>query len=185
MTVLDESPRGAQPRRLTVGLTALCIKALLVAVLSSASLLSGGCGFQLQGRQPLPTAFKSVFIVAEDPQTDFVQDLRKALLAAGVVLTTKKEAAGATLIIETDEVVERILSVSARNVPREYELAYRVKLSVATAERELMPSEEFVLRRDISFDETILLAKQREQELLRDVLANDLVGLVMRRLSTL
>ena len=39
--------------------------------------------------------------------------------------------------------------------------------------------------RDISFDEAQLLAKEREQEILRAALARDLVALVMRRLAAL
>ena len=53
--------------------------AVLVAALAFA-----GCGFHLQGRQPLPEAFANTYIDTKDEQTDFVQDLRKALIASGV-----------------------------------------------------------------------------------------------------
>ena len=39
-------------------------------------ILLAGCGFHLQGRQPLPASFANIYIDAEDEQTDFVQDLR-------------------------------------------------------------------------------------------------------------
>jgi outer membrane lipopolysaccharide assembly protein LptE/RlpB len=41
------------------------------------------------------------------------------------------------------------------------------------------------LSRDFSFDERVLLAKEREEAILREALASDLVGIVMRRLSSL
>ena len=39
--------------------------------------------------------------------------------------------------------------------------------------------------RDFSFDETQLLAKQRESDILRQALAEDLAALVMHRLAAL
>ncbi len=51
--------------------------------------------------------------------------------------------------------------------------------------KQLIEHEEISASRDFSFDETQLLAKEREQEILREALARDLVALVMRRLAAL
>jgi LPS-assembly lipoprotein len=144
-----------------------------------------GCGFHLQGRQPLPASFANIYIDAEDEQTDFVQDLRKALLASGVKVIRTQGSAGATISVHEDELTERILSVSARNIPAEYELTYRVKFSVASEGKKLIEDEEVTATRDFSFEEAQLLAKEREQEILREALARDLVALVMRRIAAL
>ena len=96
-----------------------------------------------------------------------------------------KGSSGATIGVHEDELTERILSVSARNIPTEYELTYRVKFSVIAGGKTLIDNEEISATRDISFDEAQLLAKEREQEILREALARDLVALVMRRLSAL
>lgn len=153
---------------------------LVVAVLCIA-----GCGFHLQGRQPMPEEFAYTFVDTKDEQTDFVQDLRKALIASGVQVIRTKGSSGATIDVHDDELSERILSVSARNIPTEYELTYRVKYSVTSGGRTLIDNEEVSATRDISFDEAQLLAKEREQEILREALARDLVALVMRRLAAL
>ncbi len=150
-----------------------------------AALLIAGCGFHLQGRQPMPAAFAYTFVDARDEQTDFVQDLRKALLASGVKVIPTKGSSGAIITVHEDELTERILSVSARNIPTEYELTYRVKFSVLSEGTTLIDNEEIAATRDLSFDETRLLAKEREQEILREALARDLVALVMRRLAAL
>lgn len=149
------------------------------------SLFLVACGFHLQGRQPLPTAFANTYIDTEDEKTDFVQDLRKALLASGAKVIPTAGSAGATIKVHEDELTERILSVSARNIPAEYELTYRVKFSVTSDGTTLIEDEEVTATRDISFDEARLLAKEREQEILREALARDLVALVMRRISAL
>jgi LPS-assembly lipoprotein len=144
-----------------------------------------GCGFHLQGRTPLPESFAYTFIDTQDEQTDFVQDLRKALIASGVKVIRTQASAGATVQVHDDALTERVLSVSARNIPTEYELTYKVKFSVTSGGKSLIEHEEISATRDFSFDEAQLLAKEREQEILREALARDLVALVMRRLAAL
>jgi len=157
------------------------MKKLLVV----SALMLSACGFHLQGRQPLPAQFANTYVDTQDEQTDFVQDLRKALLASKVNVIRTKGSAGATITVHEDELTERILSVSARNIPTEYELTYRVEFSVISDGKTLIDKEEISATRDISFDEAQLLAKEREQEILREALARDLVALVMRRLAAL
>ena len=148
-------------------------------------MLLASCGFHLQGRTPLPEAFAYTFIDTKDEQTDFVQDLRKALLASGAKVIRTQGSSGATIDVHDDALTERVLSVSARNIPTEYELTYKVKFSVTSGGKSLIENEEISATRDFSFDETELLAKEREQEILREALARDLVALVMRRLAAL
>ena len=144
-----------------------------------------GCGFHLQGRTPLPQEFAFTYIDTRDEQTDFVQDLRKALIASGAKVIRTQGSSGATIEVHDDELTERVLSVSARNIPTEYELTYKVKFSVTSGGKSLIENEEISATRDISCDEAQLLAKEREQELLSEALARDLVALVMRRLAAL
>jgi LPS-assembly lipoprotein len=150
-----------------------------------ATLALAGCGFHLQGRQPLPQAFEYTYIDTRDEQTDFVQDLRKALIASGSKVIRTQGSSGATISVHEDELTERILSVSASNIPTEYELTYKVEFSVNSGGKMLIEHEEVSATRDISFDEAQLLAKEREQEILREGLARDLVALVMRRIAAL
>ena len=77
------------------------------------AVLLAGCGFHLQGRQPLPAQFSHTYVDTKDEQTDFVQDLRKALIASKVNVIPTKASAGATITVHEDELTERILSVSA------------------------------------------------------------------------
>jgi LPS-assembly lipoprotein len=143
------------------------------------------CGFHLQGRQPLPAQFTHTYVDTQDEQTDFVQDLRKALIASKVNVIRTKSSSTAVVEVHEDELTERILSVSAQNIPTEYELTYKVTFSVISEGKTLIEKEEISATRDISFDEAQLLAKEREQEILRAALVRDLVALVMRRLAAL
>jgi LPS-assembly lipoprotein len=158
---------------------------LRLAIVAGVALLIGGCGFHLQGRTPLPEPLKVTYVLAEDSQSEFVLGLRKALLSSGAKLARLDTDATGVVQVLTDEVTERILSVSASNIPREYELTYTVRFSVRAGSDELLPPQEVALTRDYSFDERTLLAKEHEEAILREALARDLVGIVMRRLASL
>jgi LPS-assembly lipoprotein len=147
--------------------------------------LAGGCGFHLEGSAPLPAALKTPYVDAKDRQSDFVQDLRKALLINGAKLTDASTDASATVHVTKDELTRRVLSVSSTNQPREYELTYTVSFSVSAGATDLLPLQEVSATRDFSFDETTLLAKDNEEAILKRALAHDLVDVVMRRLSHL
>jgi LPS-assembly lipoprotein len=78
-----------------------------------------------------------------------------------------------------------VLSVSALNQPNEYEVTYTVRFAVRAGDKELLPAQDVSATRTYSFDERLLLAKDREEEILRQDMARDLADMVMRRLSSL
>jgi LPS-assembly lipoprotein len=160
-------------------------RGVLAVSLVMVALAVSACGFRLQGRMPLPVDLATTQVIAEDPQTDFVQGLRRALITSGGKLTERSEQATGTVRIHKDEVTQKILSVSANNTPREYEMTYTVEFSVEGAGVELLPSQKVSVTRDYSFDETRLLAKENEEALLREGMARDLVAIVMRRLGSI
>jgi LPS-assembly lipoprotein len=149
------------------------------------ALLLSACGFRLQGRAPLPGTLAVTYVVAPNEQTDFVQGLRKALITSGGKVVEDKAQATGTVMILTDTVSSKILSVSGDNIPREYELTYTVEFSVSSKDAELLPTQKVSVTRDYSFNERTLLAKENEEAILREGMARDLVGIVMRRLSSL
>jgi LPS-assembly lipoprotein len=150
-----------------------------------AMVLLGACGFHLQGHHALPTPLRVSYVLAADRQSDFVQDLRKELLTSGVQLTTDSKDATAVVRILTDSFQRRVLSVSVTDQPAEYEITYTVRFSVSFGDKEVLPPQEVAAVRDYTFDETILLAKQNEEAILREALAHDLADVVMRRLANL
>jgi len=139
----------------------------------------------MEGHTPLPAQFKVSYVDAHDRQSDFVQGLRSALLVNGVILTEDTTAATATVHVLDDKHVQRVLSVSPDNLPREYELTYSVRFSVTAGDKELLAPQEVASTREYSFTVTELLAKENEEAILQAALAHDLVDVVMRRLSSL
>ncbi|HXQ64666.1 MAG TPA: LPS assembly lipoprotein LptE [Steroidobacteraceae bacterium] len=153
--------------------------ALLPAVVAT------GCGFHLRGASHLPPAFQLTYIDSTDHYTDFHRALGEALSASGNRVVARAEDAGATVEVLRDDTGQRVLSVSATNVPTEYDVYYTVRYRVRIGTREALPPQTLTLTRDYSFLETAALAKEQEQEIIRAALARDLAALIMRRLAAL
>jgi LPS-assembly lipoprotein len=157
-----------------------------LALAAGAALLAlAGCGFQLQGAQQLSPVMGAAYLDAADRYTDFHQALADALRVAGAKLVRERADAKVVVEVQRDESGQRVLSVSARNTPTEYEVYYTVVYRVRAGDRELLAPQTLTLTREYSFDETRLLAKEQEQEFIRAALARELAALVMRRLAAL
>lgn len=121
------------------------------------------------------------YISAGDTHSDFYWQLRRELEEAGVEVVEAAAAATAVFTIYVDDTDQRVLSVSARNVPTEYEVYYTVQYGIATQDETLVPVQDLTLTRDYTYDPTLVLGKSQEEELLRERIAADLVRIVMEQ----
>ena len=62
---------------------------------------------------------------------------------------------------------------------------YAVDYSVERAGEQVLEVQSLELTRNMSFDDTQVLAKDREEAVLRDAMAQDLATLVLRRMSSI
>jgi LPS-assembly lipoprotein len=162
------------------------LRSARLAALGLATLALAACGWRLQGTARLSETMASTYIETEDRYTEFNRALREALRASGARLASRPSDATAVVRIIEDESGQYVIAVSARNTPEEFEVFYTVEYSVSSGEgAELIAPQRLQLTRDYSYDETAVLAKQREETVLREALARDLAALVVRRLSTL
>lgn len=157
---------------------------VLLLCLSGALLLSG-CGFRLQGSASLPPGLERIHVATRDELSPFAVELFRGLERAGARRAPSAGEADAVVRVRTDRGGRRVLSVSARNTPQEFAIFYEVEFSIERAGQEVVPLQRLELTRNISFDERQLLAKDREEEILRDAMARDLADLVLRRLESL
>ena len=144
-----------------------------------------GCGFQLQGELNTPPEMARTYIDAVERNSQFHRELRRQLQAGGVAVVDSPAEATAILKIVDDATGQRVLSVSARNVPTEYEVFYTIAYSLTSGENILMPLQELAFTRDYTWEETQVLGKAREENLLRDAIVRDLVRTVLKQVSTL
>jgi LPS-assembly lipoprotein len=157
---------------------------LAVLLLSSASIFSG-CGFRLAGSDPLPGIMAHTYLSLKDPYTDFSREFEHRLKTAGAVLQPTSELATARINVTKDLVEQRTLSVSATNIPTEYELTYTITFDVHAGDKVLLAPQTVSLSKDYSFEENVLLAKEHEEDILRQQMARDLVSIAMHRLTSL
>ena len=156
----------------------------VILVLLLALLLSA-CGYQLQGAFTIPSAMDKTYIAAENKHSIFYRELRRVLRANDVDLVDSFDDATAVFHVTVDDSGQRVLSVSARNVPREYEVYYTVQYSVEDTEATLLEPQLLTLTRVYTYDETQVLGKDREAEFLRETIVKDMVRLIVRRLSSI
>ena len=142
-----------------------------------------GCGFEL--RKAPDFAFRSIAIPAGTPMAN---ELRRTISSAGDV-----QVVGRQLPVDQAQVVLDLLAelrekvvvgLNASGQVREFQLRSIVRFRLRTPQgRELIPETELVQQRDISFNESAVLAKEAEETLLYRDMQTDLVQQLMRRLA--
>lgn len=157
-------------------------RALLV--LMPLALLAAGCGYRLQGSAALPEGVRRVHLGTRDELSAFSLELLRGLERVGAERAPSAAEADAVIRVRSDKSGRRVLSVSARNTPQEYEIFYVVEYSIERGGSEVVPPQRIELTRNFSFDERQLLAKDHEEGILRDAMARDLADQVLRRLES-
>jgi LPS-assembly lipoprotein len=155
----------------------------VLLTLVSAALCS--CGFQLAGSGDVPNVMATTYVQTSTPNSEFYDSLRETLRSRGLEVVGTPEQARARLIISEDSTGQRVLSVSARNTPREYEIFYAVTFALQAGSESLIEPEQLVVTRSYTYDETQVLGKAREERILRRSLADDLARRVLRRIEAL
>ncbi len=157
----------------------------LVGVLLLASGLLAGCGFALRSSPNF--AFDTVAVTPEQ-SVGVAAELSRYLGDKLRPVVPAEGQAGPQAVIEVlQELREKsIVGVTATGQVREFQLRLRVKFRVRTLQGvELIAPTEVVLQRDISFNETAVLAKETEEILLYRDMQSDLVQQLLRRVAAI
>ena len=138
------------------------------------------CGFQLRGQATLP--FDTLYIASAGPLA--VNLKRNIAAGTNTKLVEDAKDAQAILLVQSEAQEKAILSLDSGGRVREYQLRYRYRFRVADAKGlEFLPSNEILLTRDITFNDSQVLAKESEEALLYRDMQADMVQQVLRRLS--
>ncbi len=154
------------------------------ALLGCSLLWLTACGFHFRTAPDFPADMAVTYIQTDNRYSLFYRELVSTLRRSDITLTTDPTEARTVIKVLSDQTGRRTLTVTARNVPAEYEVYYRVTFSVEANGTEVVPFEELFLTRDYPFDETEVLGKANEQQIIMQKIARDMVGLVSRRLVT-
>lgn len=155
---------------------------IVVAILIAATM--SGCGFKLRGQAALP--FESIYIETGGFSL-LAAELRRVIRTGSKTrIAEKPEDAEVILRIVAERQEKHVLSLSTAGKVREFELRYRLAYRLLDrAANDIVPPGEIELRRDMTFDDTQVLAKESEEALLYEDMKSDAVQQMLRRLSVI
>lgn len=148
--------------------------------------LLAGCGFRLRGAPEF--AFNTLYIAAP-VGSPLARELQRTLEGAGGTLRVLRDAADlptAEMVLDllSEQHERAIVGLTPSGQVRELQLRLRVRFRLRTLQGdERIPPTELLQTRDISFSETIALAKEAEEALLYRNMQTDIVQQLLRRLA--
>jgi len=165
----------------------------LITGILGLALLCTGCGFQLRNNVELPPQMAKTQMVVDDEYSTLARRVRVMLEQNGVQFVNANEA---TAILEipvnnvvTDvlinNVVTDVLTIGDNARVREYRVSHTVRFRLLDAQGQVLVGWQNMRQaREISFDEQRILAGSREQEYLKEDLAETLSRLLIARLES-
>ncbi|MFT4171511.1 MAG: LPS assembly lipoprotein LptE [Rhodocyclaceae bacterium] len=161
-------------RPASLPLRALCL------VLACA--LLAACGFQLRGPRPMP--FKSIYL-SMNPYSSLAADVKRQLRANGnVIIADSAKEAEVQMVVVNDTREKAILTLKSDGTVREYQLRQHFGFRLMDRNGlEVMPYNDIYVYRDITFNDSQVLAKEQEEGQLYRDMERDVVQQLLRRLS--
>lgn len=160
----------------------LFTQSALVAMLATGAVAMTGCGFKMRGS--FSYAFKTMLSGFVDNST-LGNEFKRVLAADGAVsLVTSSEKAQVVLDVISEQREKVVVGTTASGQVREFQLRIRLKFKLRTpGGKDIIPETELLVQRDISFNESAVLAKEVEEGLLYRDMQTDMVQQLLRRLA--
>ncbi len=152
---------------------------------AAAALSLAGCGFQLRGAPTL--AFRSLFVNAAETSA-IGNELKRTLASIGTLTLIDDvkllPSADAILDILSEAREKTVVGINTAGQVTEFQLRSRLQFQLRTPQgKVLIAPTELLLHRDISFNESAVLAKEAEEGLLYRDMQSDIVQQLIRRLA--
>jgi LPS-assembly lipoprotein len=153
------------------------------AFLGFAAVAASGCGFELRRAPEL--RFRTVQLVGFKPHSPLADELRLNINASqGTQVVDNAAEAQVLLEALTDARDKGVVASTATGQVREIQVRARLNFRLRTpAGKLLIAPTEIALSRDMSYSESLALAKEQEEALLYRAMQTDIVAQVMRRLA--
>jgi len=152
------------------------------AVLAATLVSLGACGFKLRGSATLPVETIYLALPVNSPVGAEITRLLRGSTNARVVTERTEAQAIFELLGESRE--REVVAINSQGRVSEFQIRLRARFRVLNKEGlELIAPTELVARRDISFNESDLLAKESEESLLYRDMQSDLVRQMVNRLQ--
>jgi len=150
---------------------------LVVALL----LALAACGFKLRGTAEVP--FETLFVPGAT--AGIALDLKRNIQVGTNAKVVDDPAKAEAVLQFTEEARQKeVLSLTGTGKVREFQLRYRVGFRVHDGKGgDYVPQSTIQLTRDVTFNDTEILAKEQEEQILFRDMQTDMVQQILRRLA--
>jgi LPS-assembly lipoprotein len=140
-----------------------------------------GCGFQLRGTADVP--FETLYL--PNSNTGIALDLKRNIQSGTRAKVVDDPKSAQAILQFTEETRNKeILSLTGTGRVREFQLRYRIGFRVHDGKGgDYVPQSVIQLTRDVTFNDSEILAKEAEEQLLFRDMQSDMVQQIMRRLA--
>ena len=166
-----------------------CLLTLIVCFFLSAIL--AGCGFHLRGQgkaglSPELSVLRVRMIGENGSGNELRREVERALnVQVDVRIAPKAENGIPILTLYDEQSNSRVLSYDEDRNVSEFLLRYRVDFDVRDAAgKQMVERQTIILQRDYTFDRLNVLAKEREEQELREQMRQEAVQQMIRRLAS-
>lgn len=152
-----------------------------LALAAAFALALAACGFQLRGTASLP--FETLYLPGAT--SGIALELKRSIQSGtGTRVVDDPATAQAQLQFTEETRVKEILSLTAAGRVREFRLVYRVGFRVTDGKGgDFLAPSTVALNRDVTYDDTVVLAKEAEEQLLFREMQADMVQQILRRIA--
>lgn len=146
----------------------------------AAVLMQAGCGYHLRGSIEMPAALKSLYIFgASGPLQNEMQQIMRA--SKGKLAPTPDDA-GVVIKVLKEDMRSRVLSIGSTGKSSESELEYYLRFQFFDAKETAMMDEQVIeLSREFFNDQTAVLAKTNEEQLIRSEIYKQAARMILAR----
>ena len=139
------------------------------------------CGFKLRGTAQVP--FETLFL--SGATGGIALDLKRNIQAGTNAKVVDDPSKADAVLQFTEEARQKeVLSLTGTGKVREFQLRYRVGFRVHDGKGgEYVPQSTIQLTRDVTFNDTEILAKEQEEQILFRDMQSDMVQQILRRLA--
>ena len=175
---VSPSTDSTPPRSILFHTTRIACVCLLAMALAA-------CGYQFQGPLTFPALSGGIWLQSAHGATPLWRALKEQLRLAGVEMRDEPGEGVAILRLLEDQSEESLVAISANNLPTVTEISYRVRYSLRLGGQRLIEDREREVDHTRVQDEFRVLGMERETEVLREALAEELAWQILRDLSAL
>jgi len=143
-------------------------------------LFISACGYHLRGSIDLPEELKRIYVQGASGQLNKI--MKKTLKSSGGTIVDKVQQAGIVVAIVKEKMDRRVLSLSSTGRANEYQITYTLNFNLLDAKgNSLTELQHLEINRDYFNDQEQILAKNIEEQIIRDEIYRKAVQSIINR----